>query len=255
MNNKDNQNKALELNNVSLKIRTNSRRERSIKNIIIRSVTGGMITSSHQGSVVEALRNINITINKGERVALIGHNGAGKSSFLRLVAGIYKPTSGLFKAYVSVFPMIQKTFITGAELTGFHAIKAQYLMTHGQLHGFNSFLDDVVEFSELSDYIYMPIRTYSEGMTARLLFALLTAECHECLALDEGFGTGDARFVGRAEVRLKRFIEDSGTLILASHSDDLLEKFCRRGIVFEHGEIIYDAELKNALKFYHERNG
>jgi lipopolysaccharide transport system ATP-binding protein len=96
------------------------------------------------------------------------------------------------------------------------------------------------------------MKGYSEGMSARLLFALLTSGSHDCLALDEGFGAGDARFFERAQQRMETFIEAAGTLILASHTDDLLRQFCRRGIVFSRGEIIFDGPLEASLAFYHE---
>ena len=89
-------------------------------------------------------------------------------------------------------------------------------------------------------------------MASRLMFTLLTYHIHECLALDEGLGTGDASFYEKAELRLKNFISQSGTLLLASHSNELLKKFCTRGIVFSKGRIVYDSELGDALKFYAE---
>jgi lipopolysaccharide transport system ATP-binding protein len=96
------------------------------------------------------------------------------------------------------------------------------------------------------------MKGYSEGMSARLLFALLTSSTHDCLALDEGFGAGDARFFDRAQRRLEQFIESAGTLILASHSDGLLRQFCQRGLVFNQGQIVFDGPLDASLAFYHE---
>ena len=190
---------------------------------------------------------------EGERVALIGHNGAGKSTFLKLISGIYTATSGCFERRVRVFPMIQKSFITSPELSGFQAIKAHYLMVKGNLRGFDGFCEGVIEFSGLGDFIYLPVKTYSEGMSSRLLFSMLTAFSHECLAMDEGFGAGDCNFYEKAQQRLQTFIERAGTLFLASHSDNLLEQFCHRGLVFDQGSIVYDGPLDAALKFYHSR--
>lgn len=204
------------------------------------------------GAEVDALCGITCTINHGERVALIGHNGAGKSTFLRLISGIYFASSGFFKASCQVFPMIQKSFLTSPELSGLQAVKGYYLLHHGELRGFSDFLDDIVKFSELGDFIHLPMKGYSEGMSARLLFALLTSGRHECLALDEGFGAGDARFFDRAQIRMEQFIDASGTLILASHSNLLLRQFCRRGLVFSQGQIIFDGPLEESLTYYHE---
>ena len=244
----------LQLQDVWLRIPVRTTETRSLKSALVRSVTGGSLRRSGGGAVIEALKGINCTIRHGERVALIGHNGAGKSTFLRLVSGIYHASSGLFRATCPVYPMIQKSFITAPDLNGIQAAKAHYLLQHGNLRGFESFLDGVLDFSGLGDYIHLPVKGYSEGMASRLLFSLLTSGSHDCLALDEGFGAGDARFFERAQQRLKDFISSAGTLLLASHSDDLLRQFCTRGLVFSEGMIVYDGELAAALSYYHDHH-
>jgi ABC-type polysaccharide/polyol phosphate transport system ATPase subunit len=243
----------LELRDVWLRIPVVTMETRSLKKALIRSVTGGALRSAGSGAEIEALRGITCTIFHGERVALIGHNGAGKSTFLRLVSGIYQPSSGTFRAYCPVFPMIQKSFITSSDLSGLQAAKGHYLLLHGNLRGFDVFLEDVIEFSGLGDFIHLPMKGYSEGMGARLLFSMLTASQHDCLALDEGFGAGDARFFERAQRRMEEFIAAAGTLLLASHVDGLLRQFCTRGLVFDQGRIVCDAPLEQALAYYHER--
>ena len=242
----------LSLKDVWLRIPVNTREAKTLKKAIIKSVTGGTLNRTKTGTEIEALRGISCNISHGERVALIGHNGAGKSTFLRLISGIYQATSGHFSAACSVFPMIQKSFITGAELSGVQAAKGHYLLMNGHLRGFSNYLDEIIEFSELGEFIHLPMKGYSEGMSARLLFALLTSGTHDCLALDEGFGAGDARFFDRAQKRLEKFIQSAGTLILASHSDHLLRQFCQRGLVFSHGQIVFDGPLNESLAFYHE---
>ena len=242
----------LDLQDVWLRIPVQSRETRTLKKALIRSVTGGVLRKTKGGAEIEALRGISCTVRHGERVALIGHNGAGKSTFLRLISGIYQATSGVFLASTPVFPMIQKSFITGPELSGLQAVKGHYLLMNGHLRGFAGYLQEILEFSELGDFIHLPMKGYSEGMSARLLFALLTSGSHDCLALDEGFGAGDARFFERAQKRLSKFIEAAGTLVLASHSDDLLRQFCLRGLVFDQGQIIFDGPLESSLSFYHE---
>jgi ABC-type polysaccharide/polyol phosphate transport system ATPase subunit len=245
---------ALELHDVWLRIPVNTREVRTLKKALIRSLTGGAFHRTAHGTEVEALRGITCNIHHGERVALIGHNGAGKSTFLRLISGIYTATSGIFRTSCPVFPMIQKSFITGPDLSGVHAVKGHYLLMHGHLRGFSKYLQEIVDFSELGDFIHLPMKGYSDGMSARLLFALLTSGSHDCLALDEGFGTGDARFFQKAQRRLEDFIQTAGTLILASHSDELLKQFCQRGLVFNEGQIIFDGPVQEALIFYHEQS-
>ena len=212
-----------------------------------------MLRQERAGAVITALQEATCTIHEGERVALIGHNGAGKSTFLKLVSGVYQHSAGYLEARIRVFPMIHKSFITSPELSGLQAIKAHYLLVNGNLRGFEQFCSDVVSFSGLGDFVRLPLKTYSQGMSARLLFAVLTAGRHECLAMDEGFGAGDSSFYDRAQQRLEQFISATGTLLLASHSDDLLRRFCQRGLVFNRGRIVFDGPLTEALAAYHEQ--
>lgn len=244
----------VEADDVWLRIPVWTTETRSLKSALLRSVTGGGLRRSSTGAEVEALRGISCRIQSGERVALIGHNGAGKSTFLKLVSGIYHATSGCLVTHVKVYPMIQKSFITSPELSGVQAVKAHYLLINGNLKGFGSFLEEVTEFSGLGDFIHLPVKGYSEGMAARLLFSVLTGFQHECLALDEGFGAGDSQFKEQAQERMRKFIDGAGTLLMASHSDDLLRQFCQRGLVFDQGRIVCDADLETALSFYHKNH-
>ena len=245
---------AIEINDISLSIPIHYLENRSFTKKFanrVKNFTGGKLDQSKNKTNIIALNKINLTIMKGERIGLIGHNGSGKSSFLRLISGIYLPTSGCIKVLVNVYPMLQKTFLTSDELSGIDACKAHYLLKHHSLEGFEYFLNEIIEFSGLGSFISLPIKTYSEGMSARLIFSILTSSPHECLAIDEGFGTGDSEFFERAEKRLKSFIDAAGTLFLASHSEELLRQFCTRGIVFNHGSIVYDGRLDEALNYYH----
>ncbi|MBO8242344.1 ABC transporter ATP-binding protein [Prochlorococcus marinus XMU1410] len=244
----------IKLENISLQIPIFTNETRHLKKKIIKSVTGGILSRrSADVTLIDALLDINCKIDRGERIALIGHNGAGKSSFLKLVSKIYEPTKGSIVSDVNVFPMIRKGFLTNDALSGYVAAKAQYLIINKTEKGFGEFLEKVVEFSGIGDFIYLPINTYSEGMASRLLFTLLTSFQHECLALDEGFGAGDNDFYNKAEKRLDEFIKSAGTLIFASHSDKLLERYCRRGLVFSKGRIVFDGVLEDALNFYYEK--
>ena len=150
--------------------------------------------------------------------------------------------------------MLQKTFLTSPELSGIDACKAYFLLKNNSLQGFEPFLSEIIEFSGLGSYISLPVKTYSEGMSARLIFSILTSSPHDCLAIDEGFGTGDAEFFDRAEKRMEQFVKSAATLFLASHSEDLLRKFCNRGILFKHGSIAYDGPLDDALNYYHSND-
>ena len=248
---------AIEIKDISLSIPIHYLENRSFTRKFaskVKNFTGGKLDQSNNKTNIIALNKINLKIMKGERIGLIGHNGSGKSSFLRLISGIYLPTSGKIKVLVDVYPMLQKTFLTSSELSGIDACKAHYLLKNHSLNGFEYFLNEIIEFSGLGSYISLPIKTYSEGMSARLIFSILTSSPHECLAIDEGFGTGDSEFFDRAEERMKQFMESASTLFLASHSEELLRQFCNRGIVFSHGSIVYDGLLENALNYYHNED-
>lgn len=241
----------LEMHQVGLQIPVFTTEMRSLGSSLLRSVTGGSLRRQGSGAMVDALRDITLSVCHGERIALIGHNGAGKSTFLRLISGIYRPSSGSMSVRTFVYPMINKSFVTSPDLSGLQAVKAHYLMLNGNFRGFSRFLEDVMEFSGLGDYIHLPVKGYSQGMVARLLFAVLTGITHDCLALDEGIGAGDQSFMEAAQKRLDAFIAQAGTLFLASHTDSLLRRFCRRGLVFDQGSIVCDAPLEDALAYYH----
>lgn len=239
---------AIKVEDVSLDIAPSNQRRVNLKKKVLQSATGGLLSVKKGRQTVQALRNVSCVINEGSRVALLGHNGAGKSTFLRVISGIYMPSKGRVLARHKVHPMIHKGIITGVELSGFDAIKGHYLLQHGSLLGFDSFAREVVEFSEIGDFINLPVKSYSEGMFSRLVFSILTTESHKCLALDEGFGTGDAAFQEKAQKRLETFMKRTSTLVLASHSESLIRKFCTRGLVFKHGSVIFDGDIEEAYK-------
>tara|TARA_Y100000991_G_C21941424_1_gene335454 strand:+ start:181 stop:990 length:810 start_codon:yes stop_codon:yes gene_type:complete len=242
----------LEMRSVSLNIPVTKVKTKTLKNKLIQTFTGGVIKSKKGNSFINALNNINCKVYEGDRVALIGHNGAGKTTFLRLISGIYSHTSGeLFKS-IKIYPIIEKSFITSLELNGLTAIKAHYLQINNSLEGFEDFCEEIVDFTGLGEFLKLPIKTYSEGMKARLQFALTTSGKHESIALDEGFATGDKNFKISAQERLDSFLDNTGTFFFASHSDELLKRFCKKGFVFQKGSISFKGNINDALDFYYE---
>ena len=242
------------LKEATLRIPIFSSNNQSIKNKILTSFSGGRISVENKIKNVLALNSISCKLYGGEKIALIGHNGAGKTSFIRTISGIYNLTSGTIERKVDVYPMIEKSFIVEEELTGFDSAKAHYLIMNNSLEGFEEFLEYIIEFSGIGEYLYLPLKTYSEGMASRLTFSLLTFHKHDCLALDETIGTGDQNFYKKAQKRLNEYLTSNGMLILSSHSSALLRRFCERGLVFSSGSIIFDGKLDDALKFYDETN-
>ncbi len=223
----------------------------SLPSTLLNGLTGGMLKRSRgRGAVIRALGDLSFKIDRGERVALIGHNGAGKSTLLRLLSDVYAPSAGTIIRNGKVVPLINKAFWVDTDLTGWHAARAHYLFNCNTLAGFGEFFAELIDFTELADFIHMPIRTYSDGMKTRLQFGLLTSFRHEALALDEGIGAGDQGFIAKARERLAEFLGQAGTLILASHSNELLAQFCHRGLVLQHGHLIFDGALADAIEVY-----
>jgi len=243
----------LSMKSVSLEIPLFTGLPRTIKSSLVDSITGGKFTRKKGSNYIRAIQNIDLKVYEGERIGLIGHNGAGKTSFLRLISGIYNVSSGELIAKKKIHPMIDKSLFISMELSAFKAIKAHYLFAKNSLIGFDNFFENIINFSGLGEYIYLPTKTFSEGMISRLTFSILTSLSHECLALDEGFATGDMDFQIKAYNRLSEFISNSGTLFLASHSNELLTKFCDRGLVFSKGSIIFDGDIYKAIEFYKKK--
>jgi len=241
----------VELRDVSLLIPVEGATKRSLKANLVTGLTGGLLRREPRRSIgVEALSNLNLVIRSGERIALLGHNGAGKSTLLRLLCDIYSPSSGRINRSVSIEPMIDKSSWVDQDLTGYHAAKVQYLLNRNSLKGFDEFYGELLAFTELADFMHIPLRTYSDGMRTRLQFGLLTGFRHDALALDEGIGAGDQSFLNKAQDRLSSFLGNVGTLILASHSNDLLRQFCKRGVVLSHGRIVFDGGFEAAEAYY-----
>jgi lipopolysaccharide transport system ATP-binding protein len=234
------------LDNASLEINSITSEYRSLKRSIL------TLGRKPHSTNVRLLNNINLSIQSGDRIAIIGRNGSGKTTLLRLISGIYKPTSGTIESNCNIFPLIHKSFLVSQELDGLTAAKAFYISIYNCLNGWESYIYDVLEFSGIGDYIYAPLKVYSEGMSSRLLFAMFTALQHECLVMDESFGMGDAEFFAKAQSRLNSFVDKTSILIMASHSEELLRKFCSTGLVISCGQVAYISTLDEALDYYNQ---
>jgi lipopolysaccharide transport system ATP-binding protein len=220
---------------------------RSFKKTIVRAATGGRIASDAHGVSVRAIDNISFSVNAGERVGLMGHNGAGKTTLLRALAGVYAPTYGSLDVRGSVVSLLDLSLGMDGEFTGYENIFMRCIFMGISRSEVNKHLDDIIEFSELGDYIKMPMRTYSAGMHLRLAFSVCTAFPSDIILMDEWLSVGDAVFSKKAEVRLREFIKKSSILVLASHSAKQINKICTRVISMDHGRL--SGESKRATNF------
>ena len=205
--------------------------------------------------IIEALRDINVSLRQGDRVALVGHNGAGKSTLLRLMSGIYEPTRGPGRGAAARWRRCSTSAVgMDPEISGLENILIRGLflgMTRKQME---SRVDDIAEFTELGDYLSMPLRTYSTGMRVRLALGVVTSIDPEILLLDEGIGAVDAEFLAKARDRLNELVERSGILVFASHSDEFLADLCDTAIWMEHGTIREHGPLREVLHHYKGRD-
>jgi len=184
--------------------------------------TGGKIGTAQRIPIIEALHEIALSLRDGDRLGLVGHNGAGKSTLLRIMAGIYEPTWGTARISGTVAPVFDLGVGMDPEISGYENIIIRGLflgMTRKQMQ---ARVGDIAEFTELGDYLSMPLRTYSTGMRVRLALGVVTSIDPEILLLDEGIGAVDTSFLDKARDRLHDLVRRSGILVFASHSNDLL---------------------------------
>jgi ABC-type polysaccharide/polyol phosphate transport system ATPase subunit len=202
---------------------------------------------------VRALDGLSFTLQNGDRLGLIGHNGAGKSTLLKVLAGVYKPDSGSMRIEGRVSPLFNSAPGLDPDDNGYENIMTCGLFLGMTAEEINRKLPDIVAFCELGEYLDLPVRTYSNGMVARLGFAIATSIDPDILLLDEGLGAGDAAFAERAEARMKALIQRTRILVLASHSDALITGMCNRAMLLEKGGLIAIGPVDDILDRYHKR--
>ena len=219
--------------------------------------TGGLIRREgmrHKRVVVRALDNISFKLQDGDRLGLIGHNGAGKSTLLKALAGVYWPDSGSIRIEGRVSPLFTSAPGLDADDSGFENIKTCGMFLGMSAEEIEYKAPEIAAFSELGEYLELPVRTYSTGMVTRLCFAIATAIDPDILLLDEGLAAGDARFAARAESRMQKFIQRTRILVLASHSDALIRSMCNRAVLMDTGQILAFGSIDEILDRYHRQN-
>ncbi|TWS20838.1 ABC transporter ATP-binding protein [Tsukamurella asaccharolytica] len=224
-------------------------KSRSIKRAVMGSA-GGAVMADDNVVVVEALRNITMSLNEGDRVGLVGHNGAGKSTLLRLLAGIYEPTRGSAVVQGRVAPVFDLGVGMDPEISGMENIIIRGLFLGQTRKSMLRKADEIAEFTELGDYLSMPLRTYSTGMRVRIALGVVTSIDPEILLLDEGIGAVDAEFMRKARKRLSALVERSGILVFASHSNEFLAQLCDRAMWIDHGEIRQEGGIEEVVTSY-----
>ncbi|HVL84658.1 MAG TPA: ABC transporter ATP-binding protein [Pseudonocardia sp.] len=226
---------------------------RSLKKAVL-GRAGGRIGTESKVPIIEALRDVTVSLRQGARVALVGHNGAGKSTLLRLMAGIYEPTRGRAVIRGKVAPVFDLAVGMDPEISGLDNIVIRGLFLGMTRREMEARIDDIAEFTELGDYLEMPLRTYSTGMRIRLALGVVTSIDPEILLLDEGIGAVDSEFLAKARNRLHELVGRSGMLVFASHSDEFLAELCDTAIWLEHGTVREHGPLREVLHHYKGRD-
>lgn len=221
---------------------------RSLKKHLLFHGTGGQLASDAKERItVEALREVSISIEAGDRVALVGANGAGKTTLLRVMAGVYEPTRGIVTSCGRISPIFDIAVGIDGDLSGYDNIRLRGMLLGLTADEIESHIPDIAEFTELGDYLEVPVRTYSSGMMTRLTFGVATCFSPEILLMDEWIMAGDAGFLAKAQRRIESFVERANILVLASHSVDICRQWCTKAVWLERGRIRMVSEIDAVL--------
>jgi lipopolysaccharide transport system ATP-binding protein len=240
----------IKLTNVDLDYFVYSMRSQSLRSAVFNLAVGGkMYKAAGDVAAVKALHDINLEINEGDRIALVGHNGSGKTTLLKVIAGIYHPTRGDLYIDGDITSMIAIDAGIDAEATGLRNIHKLGLMRRLSRKAIDARVEAIAEFSGLGDFLHLPVRTYSAGMLARLIFAVATEFDADILVLDEWLSAGDAAFVQKAADRMHQMVEDAKIVVIATHDHDLVQRVCNRVCELQAGKIAFLGTTEDWLAY------
>ncbi len=214
---------------------------RSLKRTVLHATTGGRVARESESHVtVCALDQLSFCIRPGDRVGLVGHNGSGKTTLLRVLSGVYEPVCGRISVVGRVASLLDLNLGMDTEATGYENIRLRAILAGLTPKDVEEKLEEIAEFTELDEYLEMPVRTYSSGMLLRLGFAVSTTVNADILLMDEWLSVGDTEFSKKAAGRLDRLVERTPILVVASHDQNLISRTCNRVFRLEHGKIVED---------------
>ncbi|HNZ15348.1 MAG TPA: ABC transporter ATP-binding protein [Anaerolineaceae bacterium] len=238
---------AIILENVSVRYRLPSERIGTLKEYAIR-----LLQRRLKHREFWAIKDLDLNIQQGEVFGIVGDNGAGKSTLLKVISKVLRPTTGRVRIYGKIAPLLELGAGFHPELSG-----RENVFLNGALLGYshdemNQVFDEIVEFSELAEFIDAPIRTYSSGMYARLGFAVATAHQPEILIVDEILSVGDEAFQRKCTDRIAGFRENGATVLMVSHNLDLIAGMCNRAAWLDHGKLIHIGNAEEVVAKYRE---
>jgi lipopolysaccharide transport system ATP-binding protein len=212
---------------------------RSLKKSVLHAATGGTLAqdATHR-IVVRALDDVSFEIRDGDRVGLVGQNGSGKTTLLRVLAGAYEPVSGSIASQGRIASMLSITLGMDPEATGLENIYLRGTIMGLRRRQIDAMVEDTAAFTELGDYLQMPMRTYSSGMAMRLAFAISTSLPADIILMDEWLSVGDQEYAAKAQSRLRKLLDQARILVLASHEIPLIKSICNKVMRLEHGRLV-----------------
>jgi len=238
----------IKTDNLGIKYNLSEQKVDDFKDYIIKAIKGELNYNEFW-----ALKNVSFEIEAGDHVGILGLNGAGKSTLLKAVAGVMKPTEGTVKTKGKIVPLLELGAGFDRQYTG-----AENIYLYGAVLGYsrkfiNSKFREIVEFSELEDFINVPVKNYSSGMKSRLGFAIATAVEADILILDEVLAVGDAKFRKKCEAKIKEMFADGTTVLFVSHNLSQVKKLCDKALLLEHGRLAAYGETERIARIYEKR--
>lgn len=235
----------IEINHVSMMFNKSSEKIDNLKEYVIKLFKGQLMFEEFW-----ALKDIDLTIHKGEALGIIGHNGSGKSTLLKLIARVLKPTEGTVNVCGVVAPLIELGAGFDMDLSA-----RENIFLNGAVLGYgrrqmNEKFDSIIEFAELWDFVDCPVKNFSSGMMARLGFAIATAYTPDILIVDEILGVGDYQFQKKCHARMQEIIDSGATIIFVSHAIDDIRRLCDRVVWLDHGKKVMEGDTQQICDCY-----
>ena len=236
---------AIIVDNVSMKFNLSKEKVDSLKDYIIKS-----IKKEIKYNEFWALQNVSFTVEKGDRVGILGLNGAGKSTLLKVIAGVFKPTEGSVTKHGKMVPLLELGAGFDQQYTGKENIYLYGAMLGYSKEFIDEKYDEIVKFSELKDFIDVPIKNYSSGMKSRLGFSIATVVSPKILILDEVLSVGDAKFRKKSEKKVLSMFDSGVTVLFVSHSLAQVQRICNKAMILEKGKLIAYGDIDTISKQY-----
>ena len=235
----------LRVEHVGMRFNLSKERVDSLKDYILKSITRQMKFDEFW-----ALKDINFTLEKGERIGILGTNGAGKSTLLKVIAGVFKPTEGTLEKHGKIAPLLELGAGFEKQYTGKENIYLYGAMLGYTKQFIDEKYDEIVEFSELGEFIDVPVKNYSSGMKSRLGFSIATIVSPKILILDEVLSVGDAKFRKKSEKKVMSMFDSGVTVLFVSHSLDQVKRICNKAMILDHGKLIAFGEIDDIASVY-----